>query len=176
MKVLIISDLHNNLRHLDLVALDIKDKNIELVIFCGDFDAPFSLRGFLQFNCPIKAVLGNADPDITKYWWIKDSVKVLIGLDIEISPRMMDLKLEDKRIAIFHNDDEYLTKSLIEGELYDLLCIGQTHEPKIEKNGKTLVVNPGSLVGWKYEKGGKVDITYAIYDTNNNSAVLYSIK
>lgn len=175
MKIAIISDLHNNLRHLDLVAQDLKDKNTELMIYCGDFDAPFALRGFLQFKCPIKAVLGNADPDITKYLWILDTVAVLKDLDIKINPRMMDITFDNKRIAIFHNDDDHLTKSLIEGQLYDLLCIGHTHNPEIKKDGRTLIVNPGSLVGWMYEKGGKVDITYAVYDTNDNTAKIYSI-
>ena len=175
MKICILSDLHNNLRHLDLVAQDLKDKNIELMIYCGDFDAPFALRGFLQFKCPIKAVLGNADPDITKYLWILDNVPVLKDLDIKINPRMMDIDIASRRIAIFHGDDEHLVLALIESQLYDLLCIGHNHIPKIKKDRRTLIVNPGSLVGWMYEKGGKVDITYAVYDTNDNTAKIYSI-
>ncbi len=175
MKIGIISDLHDNLRHLDLVAAELKKLGIELLIFCGDFDSPFSMRGFLQFHCPVKAILGNADPDIQKFQYQLQNLEVLKPLELDIKHRFQDFTQDNCRIGVIHNDDKALTQALIDSQLYDLLCIGHTHTAEIKSQGKTTIVNPGSLVGWKLEQGGAVAITYASFDTITKEAKLYQI-
>jgi len=38
--------------------------------------------------------------------------------------------------------------ALIKSQIYDIVIYGHTHKPVIEKQGKTLVINPGECGGW----------------------------
>ncbi len=175
MKMAILGDLHDNLRHLNVVIDEINKIGVDLVAFTGDFDMPFTMRAFTRFQSPIKAVLGNGDPDIQKFEYQLDKLDVLKNLDLDISFRFQDFKFDGKRVGIFHGDDDNLNKVLVECQLFDVLCIGHNHLPKIKKEGKTLVVNPGSLVGWMLERGN-MPITYAIYNSETEEAVLHEMR
>ncbi len=48
----------------------------------------------------------------------------------------------------------------------DFLVLGHTHVPMIERFGRTLVVNPGSL-GESREAGERKMVTYAVVDTDS---------
>lgn len=174
MKIGIMSDLHDNIRH-GLKAVEYFNKEeIETLLFCGDFVSPFSMRLFTKLNAPTKAVLGNGDQDIQKFEFQLQNLAILKDLKLDISFRFQDLTIDGKRIGIFHGDDDNLTNTLIESSLYDLLCIGHAHEPKIEQKGKTLIVNPGSMVGYFIETG-EVPITCAIYDTESGTAEIIDL-
>jgi predicted phosphodiesterase len=69
----------------------------------------------------------------------------------------------------------YTNKTSVESQLYDLLCFGHSHTPTLKKEGKTVVINPGSLVGFMAEKG-EVPITYGMYDTISNSAEIWDLE
>ncbi|MFA6198070.1 MAG: YfcE family phosphodiesterase [Patescibacteria group bacterium] len=177
MKIGIIADLHDNLRHLEIVRQELLGHNVELLLFCGDFDMPFSMRGFIDFNIPIKAVLGNGDPDIQKFQYQLQNLQVLKSLDLDIGLRFQDITVDGRRIAISHGDDEALNKVIIESQLFDVFCLGHNHVPRINQEGKTTIINPGSLVGWFYEQPGRlVPVTYSIYNTTTGTAELYEAK
>ena len=59
--------------------------------------------------------------------------------------------LEDKRILLCHGHTLGVKQSLLaaglkaEEENLDLLLFGHTHRPLVDKRGKTLFVNPGSI-------------------------------
>jgi uncharacterized protein len=177
MKIGIIADLHDNLRHLEIVRSELLHHRIDLLVFCGDFDMPFSMRGFIDFNLPIKAVLGNGDPDIQKFQYQLQNLSVLKKIDLNISHRFQDIMIDGCRIAVSHGDDENLNKVIIESQLFDVFCLGHNHQPSIIKEGKTTVINPGSLVGWVYEnKEHSVPVTYSIFDTTTRTAQLFESK
>ncbi len=175
MKIGIIADIHDNLRFLNKILDYLNKQKIDLLIHCGDWGQPFTMRTFTKLNCPIKSVLGNADADIQKFQYQLQNLEMLKNLNLDIHERFYDLKFDGRRIAVFHGNDEDLNKLLIECQLFDVVCIGHDHKPRIEKVKKTLVINPGSLVGFFAETGER-PITFAIYNTRTNKAELFDLE
>lgn len=175
MKVGIIADVHDNLRFLAKTLNYLSEQGIGLLIHCGDWCTPFTMRIFTRLKCPIKAVLGNGDPDIQKFLYQLQNLEMLKDLDLNLHFRFQDFEVGGKRFAVLHGDDEDLNKAIIESQLYDVFCLGHNHIPKIERVGKTLVINSGSLVGFFAEKG-EVPITFAIYDTGNDEAEIVDLE
>ncbi len=170
----IISDVHNNLRHLHKAIKIFNKKKIELLLHCGDWASPFTLQMYEFLNCPIKGVTGNADPDIQKFLYqLQNKFQ---NLELELSERFLDLTIEGKRIAVFHGNDKNLIEVIKESQLFDVFCVGHDHHSKIEKVGKTLVVNPGSLVGVFLPKAMWAPLTVATYDTELDKAEIVEIK
>jgi putative phosphoesterase len=52
----------------------------------------------------------------------------------------------------------------------DLYVFGHTHEPVVEKNEKSLIINPGECSGWLSHKS-----TVALVDLDNKEAELVEI-
>lgn len=170
MKLGIIADTHDNLRTLHKVLDRLTNtEQVDVLIHCGDWSMPFSMRTFVGFGKPIRGVLGNADPDIEKFKYQLQNLEILRGIDMQIKHRFQDLVYDGKRIAVIHGDDEDLSNALVESQLYDVVCLGHTHTPLIKRVKRTTVINPGSLIGYFAEKG-IVPITYAVYDTTTSTA------
>lgn len=174
MKIGIISDTHNHLRLLDKVMKYLNKEKIDLLIHCGDFEMPFTMRVMAQAKFPIKAVLGNGDPDIQKFLFQLQNLEILKNIQIDIQPEMQDFIIDGKRIAVFHGDDENLNNEILESQLYDVFCLGHSHVAKIQRKGKTLVINPGSFVGFFAEIGVEKR-TIVIYDTVSNEAEIIDL-
>jgi len=172
MLIWIISDVHENLKNLHKAIQVFNEKKIELLLHCWDWDMPFTLSMYKQFNCPIKWVLGNADTDIQRFYYQMQNF--YSDLDLEITQTFLDLELDGKRVGIFHGDDENLNKLIIETQKFDVFCSGHTHRPKIEKIGKTLLINPGTLVDMKYIDSD-TPISVAIYDTETDIAEIIEL-
>jgi uncharacterized protein len=167
------SDTHDNGRPMLRSVEVFNEKKVDLVIHCGDWDMPFTLRFYKELCCPMKGVLGNGDPDITKFWWKNE--KADIGLDLELDARFLDLKLDGRRVAVFHGDSQPLLDLLIETQIFDAIFFGHDHTPCIKQKGRTLLVNPGSLVGVLLPAYPTYPYTIALYDTINNSAEIIEI-
>lgn len=172
----IIADVHDNLRHLYKAIEFFNARKIGLLLHCGDWDMPFTMRPYVRLKCPVKGVLGNGDPDIQKFLYQLQNVKVLKGLDLQLSFRFLDLTIDNTRFGIFHGDDENLNTFLVESQMFDVVCLGHTHIPSIEKKGRTLVINPGSLIGYMYESGGNQPVTVALYDTEKRKAEIIDLE
>jgi len=170
----IISDVHDNLRHLDKAITVFNKRKIDLLLHCGDWNSPFTLEMYSFLKCPIKSVLGNGDPDIQKFeYQLQNKFK---DLDLELNERFLDLKVDGKRIAVFHGNDADLINTVIESQLFDVFCHGHDHCPKIEKVKKTLIIDPGSLVGVYLPKERIAPITVATYDTQSDQAEIIEIE
>jgi len=63
MEIAIFSDIHDNLKNLELAINQIKDRGINKLIYCGDFCAPFVMKQLGQSGLEIHAVWGNNDGD-----------------------------------------------------------------------------------------------------------------
>jgi len=175
MKLGIISDVHDNLRATTKALEFFKKNGIEMLVHMGDWVSPFTMRAFTKIEVPIKSVLGNGDPDIQKFQYQLQNLEDLKTLKLDIHERFHDFMFDNKRIAVFHGNDDDLNKFIIESQLFDVFCVGHSHIPKIEKNGKTLIVNSGSMVGWMLDKGD-LPRTVAIYDSDLNEAKLFDIE
>lgn len=174
MKIGIISDTHDNGRYiLKAVDLFVREK-VGLVLHCGDWDMPFTLQFYTDLKCPLKGVLGNGDPDIQKFLRIKETSE--LKLDVELDAHMLDLRIDDCRIAVAHGHSQPVVDLIIESRLYDALFIGHDHRPRVEKLNGTLLVNAGSLVGVLLPEYRNFPYTIAIYDTETRSAEIIDLE
>lgn len=174
MKIAIISDVHDNLRILSRSIEYFNHLNVDVLIHCGDWVMPFTLRTFVPFKGKIYGVLGNGDPDIQKYLYQIQNLDVLKNLNIDLKPVFQDIVFDGKRFAVFHGDDESLLNVLAESQLFDFICHGHNHVSSIRKVGKTTIINPGSMVGYKAETGIE-PVFFGFYDTDTNKVELVNL-
>jgi len=168
MKIAILSDIHDNIWNLEKVSKEIKQRRVKTIIFCGDMCAPFTAGLLGKTSIPIHACLGNTDEDHLKmeekggknYRWVS------------LAQEFGQIKLGGKKIAFCHYPK--LAELLAKTGQYDAVFHGHTHNARREKHGKTLLINPGAICGIQGGKSGKA--TYAIYDTEDNSTEIITIK
>lgn len=132
----IISDSHDNISKLKKAVTLFNKKNVGLVLHAGDYVAPFSV-GVLEnnLNCDYVGVFGNCDGERTGI------AKRSQG---KINSETLELEKFNKKIFMIH--DVLAVDSDFTG--YDLVVCGHTHEPKIEKQQNTWIINPGECGGW----------------------------
>ena len=98
MKIAVLSDIHDHLTGLEKVLEEIKDKDIETIIFCGDMISPFTTGILAKANLPTYACLGNNDEDNIgmmkkggdKFTWF------------HLSQEYGEVELDGKKIAFCH--------------------------------------------------------------------------
>ena len=155
MNIAFVADTHDHLRVFSKCIDYLNTRQIDLLVHCGDWDMPFSMRPLAKAKFPIKAVLGNGDPDIQKFLYQLQNLDALKNVAIDVQIEMQDFTVDNKRICVFHGDDPQVINLVQESQLYDVFCVGHDHNYNIKKVGKTLVINPGSFVGYKYETGNQ---------------------
>ena len=69
--------------------------------------------------------------------------------------RFGNLELAGRRIALIHSDDAKLFRRITTSNEYDLVCYGHTHQAEQHREGKTLILNPGSLSSHATLAGGR---------------------
>ncbi len=151
MLVAVLSDVHDNIWNLEKALKQLG--RAEALIFCGDFCAPFSLEMMAEdFQGPIHAVLGNNDGDVL----LLSRIAIKAG-KVTLHGLMGEVTLEGREIAFIHYP--VLASSLASKGKYDAVFYGHTHRPQTEAKGRTLLANPGEVMG----RFGRA--TYALYDT-----------
>jgi putative phosphoesterase len=169
MLVGVISDTHDQIENIIQVVELLNERRVELVVHCGDWVSPFTLQFYKGLMCPIKGVFGNNDGD--KFRHLKRIAKGELNLELE--DRFLDFEIDGKRIAVFHGDYQVMVEALEKCGDFDAVFHGHDHQAKIENRGKTLSLNPGTLMKMTdYEIKGA---SFAIYNTADNSAELIRI-
>jgi uncharacterized protein len=137
MKLLITSDVHQNLEALiDVIS---KHKDIDLHLNAGDMCIP--LKNFEKYH--IITVKGNND----------------FGIDL---PYLREIEFENKKILITHGHIEHVKFGLdrlkVKAKISkaDIVIFGHTHERYLLKEENILFINPGAL--------GDYHRSYAIYE------------
>lgn len=142
-KILVVSDIHDNLEALVRLKSAVLKENYDLAVFLGDFTSPFTLRELLNFTPKLIGVFGNNDGD-----------KALLK---NLAPQLVDQPLEEvldnwKTFLMHGFKDQKLTEkivySLCVSGFYDIILYGHTHVPKADVIGKCLTLNPGTLSGY----------------------------
>ncbi|MBD3245106.1 MAG: YfcE family phosphodiesterase [Candidatus Moranbacteria bacterium] len=172
MKIGIISDTHSSFKNTRKAVEILNNHNLREVFHCGDWDSPQALDAFDGLNFPVQGVLGNCDSYLENY---KEKLILSGKIYIQEGPLVLDLK--GKQIAIAHGDNEFVLQELIESQKFDLVLTGHTHEARIDKRGKTRIVNPGPVLGYGGGPFRKKSIpTLAIYDFNKDKTKVVEIK
>ena len=159
-----ISDTHDQG---DLIREAVKHFNREqvaCVFHCGDWVSPFILSFFQGLEAPLKGVFGNNDGDKFRHLFFADKW----GIDLHYEERFLEATLDSRKIAVFHGDYQALVEALVSCGNYDAVFHGHTHQRVNEHVGKTLSLNPGSLMKETFPevKGASI----AVYETKSNSA------
>jgi hypothetical protein len=157
MKIAVLSDTHDNIWNLRKALEIIKSQGVQAIVHCGDIIAPFVFREFEKANIPVHCVFGNNDGDkflLTKTAYESKGLISIYGIVGEID-------FDGFSVAFTH--EPQVAEGLAATGKYDLVCFGHTHIPRQEKTGKTILLNPGDLMGKENNAG------LCIVDTQNQT-------
>jgi putative phosphoesterase len=161
MKIAILSDIHDNIWKLESLLAGLE---ADALIFCGDFCAPFTLAQIAEgFAGPIHVVFGNNDGDQLLLARVAARFS-----QVTLHGDYAELELDGRRLAVTHYPE--IGRALAQGGVYDLVCHGHSHERVVVREGETLRVNPGEVMG----RFGLS--TYALYDTIAGQAELVEVQ
>ena len=140
MKIGIISDTHDNLWRLAEAIPHLQ--GTEAVIHCGDLISPFMVHrlGKGIGGKPVHMVWGNNDGDKRA---VSKAAEGYPGF--QIYGEFAGLEIGGLRIAVNHYPE--ISRGLAQSDLYDLVCYGHDHTAHDEIIGKTLLLNPGEIMG-----------------------------
>ncbi len=159
MKVGVISDIHDNIWKLDVALPRLQET--EVLICCGDLCSPFIVdRLGRGFSGPIHVVFGNNDGD--RY---RITLRAMQYPQIALHGDFAELELGGRKFAVHHFDD--VGRALAKGGGYDVVCFGHNHRFELTREGATLIINPGEIMGGLSEDQRA---TFVIYDSDAHSA------
>lgn len=163
MKVVIVSDVHNNLTNLKKVLDFCAKEKIEKIICCGDLSSNETLD-FLNdhFDGEIFYAIGNAE-----YGQLNGMENISEYKKTKIFQDFGEAEISGKMVAFVHYPIE--AKKLAESGKYDFVFHGHTHKPWTEKINNCEMLNPGNVTGTIYAP------TFAIWDTENGKFELIRI-
>jgi putative phosphoesterase len=148
----------------------INEKNVNALIHCGDYIAPFVKNWFNTLNESIKkqffGVFGNNDGEIP-------FLKQNLGEICEFAKNGHELIIElgGKRIFASHMPKQETIDALANSGNFDIILSGHTHEMVTWKRNGVLIVNPGELCGYLTDKA-----TFAIINTETMEAEIIEIR
>ncbi len=137
----VMSDSHDNLDAIRKAVEFFNREKVRLVVHAGDIISPFTIRVFRELACPIKAVTGNNDGDVS-------TLRKMFENKGEIYTFFFSAEVDGVKIAVNHGHHPELLDAIIASEKYDVVVCGHTHERVNEKRGKVLVLNPGETCGY----------------------------
>jgi putative phosphoesterase len=160
LKIAVVSDSHDHKDNILKAVSKINNKEVEAIIHCGDYVAPFVKRWFNNLTDSIKqnfyGVFGNNDGE-------RVFLKKNLGQICEFTRdgHELILNLDNKRIFVSHMPKQETIEALAHSSKFDIILTGHTHSfvNKKYENG-VLVVNPGELCGYLTGRA-----TFAIVDT-----------
>lgn len=123
MKVAIISDIHGNFHNLILFLKQIKELDIDKIIFLGDFVNNGIAKTLASSSVPVIAIWGNNDVDkvaITRTSLSKNS-NMTIGFETYDF-----LEIDKRKIFITHYP--LLVKSMAKSGDFDVVFYGHDHK------------------------------------------------
>jgi putative phosphoesterase len=132
----IVSDTHDNA---DVVAeaVDVFERaDVDAVVHCGDFVAPFSAAAF-DVGVEFHAVRGNNDGE----WALQD----VVGEFGTYHGELAELSFGEREFAVYHGTSGGVVDALVDCGHYDYVLHGHTHEYAHEQRGGTTRINPGGI-------------------------------
>jgi uncharacterized protein len=171
MRIAILSDIHDNVWKL-AAALDAV-RGADAMICCGDLCSPFIVHQLGRgFGGPIHVVFGNNDADLFR---IANNARGYPH--IQLHGEWFHGEFDGRRFAANHYDN--IACALAGSGQFDVLCYGHNHVYAIVRTGRTLAINPGSIMGAKFgPDGSRTDVpsTFVVYDTAADQAQGFEIS
>jgi putative phosphoesterase len=172
-KIGVISDTHDDIENTEKAINIFNLMKVDHVFHAGDYIYPGMISLFKKLDKETKfyGVRGNNDGELVGIVRQFDENKNAIFLN-----EFGKLIISSKKIGIYHGTNSDLSESLAESQLFDILILGHTHFKKIEKMGKTLVLNPGALNKNFFSKKNGDYPSVIIYDEKRKLAELININ
>jgi len=164
MNIAVISDIHDNIWNLDKALKIIEKRNIKTAIFCGDYCAPTTFKLIVGRFSKTYCIWGNVDGE--KYAIMKFLMDERIE-NIEMLGDFGEIEIDNLKVAVIHKPE--IAKGLAHSGLYDAVFHGHNHTASKEMVGKTLLANPGEVMG----SDGKP--SFGIWDTKKNDIEIIRI-
>ncbi len=153
MKIAVLSDVHDNLPNLDKALRRANGAGAEVMLFLGDFCAPFTLAQMAEgFSGPIHVVFGNNDGDLFLISRIASQHS-----HVTLHGQYAELEIGGRKLAMNHYPE--IAKRVAESGVMDAVFSGHDHKRYVHQLGRTLWANPGEIMG----RFGKPSI--GLYDT-----------
>lgn len=167
----IISDLHDNLANLEKCLDWCKENKIEKIICLGDVTNSETINYLsINFEGEIFLVRGNIE--------LYEEAELSAHKNINYGGEIKIIKIAGLNIGLCHKPEK-IKKILAEAKennlkaenkKLDFIFYGHTHKPWLEKDGATIIVNPGNLSGTFHEA------TFAYLDTASRKLELKVLK
>ena len=155
MKVAVLSDVHDHIWNLEVLLSQIRDAG--LLIFCGDFCAPFTLDMIGEgFPGPVYATLGNNDGDVLLLTRVAGKHP-----NVTLVAPFGEVEADGQRLAFVHYPQ--FGEGLAALGRYDAVFAGHSHVGEVRTIGRTLFANPGEVMGRLGEP------SYGLYDTETRA-------
>lgn len=173
MRVVIISDIHDNIPNLTKVLDYCRANKIEKIICCGDL-ASLETLDFLNdnFTGEIFFAFGNMDNGYLKnYSFEKLDPSTSLGMIYKKTRIFKDFgeaEFEGKKVAFIHFPQE--AEALCKTGKYSFVFYGHTHKPFEEIINNCKMLNPGNVANQVYPP------TFAIWDTEDDKFSLVRIN
>lgn len=136
MRIGVVSDTHGQADYTRQAARVLETFEIELLLHCGDIGSAEVVRVLSAW--PGHYVLGNVDDE-------RILPGAIAAAGQQCHGRFGSLRLAGRKIAWLHGDDAHLLEQTIASGKWDLVCHGHTHVPRCQRQGPTLILNPGAL-------------------------------
>lgn len=137
MRVGVMSDTHDNLRNVARIVELLNDADVERVVHTGDVSQAKTLDALAALKAPLFGVWGNNDRERDPL----DRACTRHGFDFAEPGR--ELVWAGRRILVVHDPRE-IDLHLDE---HHVVLHGHDHRHRVERVGRTLVVNPGECAG-----------------------------
>jgi len=157
MKIIIISDIHDNLVNLEKCLNWCGKNKVKKIICLGDITNSETLEYLAgNFKGEIFLVKSNIE--------LFDELELKKYSQIKYCGEMGRLEINNKKIGICH--EQYLADRIIKQGPVDIIFYGHTHKPwEFQKDG-IIIINPGTL-GGVFQKA-----TFAVMEKENIKLIL----
>ncbi|MFH1583226.1 MAG: metallophosphoesterase family protein [Candidatus Falkowbacteria bacterium] len=156
MKLVIISDIHDNLVNLEKCLNWGKGEEITNAVCCGDIVNAETLKYLAESFKTIYLVRGNLE--------IYDEVEINKYNNLNYLGRFGVFELDEKTVGLCH--EPWYIKSVLNIKPCRLVFYGHTHEPWIGEKDGVITANPGTL-GGVFNKA-----SFAVWDSESGKLEL----
>lgn len=138
----IISDSHDNIPAIKWILTIFKERRVKQIIHAGDLVSPFTLEPFREAGLPLTVVLGNNEGE-------RELIRNRFGqAGFSVHQEPLELEIDGLNLVVCHRPE--VAEPFV-GKV-DIVIFGHTHKLSVETLKDTLLINPGELGGWLYER------------------------
>ncbi len=153
MKFAAISDTHDRLSAVRELVEILREEKLDFIVHAGGVISPFALKEFSSLDVPFYIAFGNNDGER----------KILSEIAMQMNWKIGDI-VEFPGGIVYHGTDEEILKIL--RKTGEMVVTGHTHEARIERDGRSVLLNPGEVCGYLTGKR-----TFAIVENGEISIV-----